>query len=247
MLTCEPRRTVILDQEGIEELAQASMLGHQFVSMPTLIAKLDQPMSDLIVELGSGQSFVIDLKHSSAVPVILSSCHVAHELAHVSVGQLGQLQEYRQNLRANVWSIANDLRSLDVMERLSICNYISTTETSDRDYRLNVCAPSLHGPYGQTQYYQTVQDALSYHVVSIVLLARTFLQKALTTCREKLRLVNVAVGLLHAVAFFPFIFCSVRWERRRWFLFHGARPPTSTAQAMWACLPEACSRSLLAY
>ena len=188
MLTYEPERTVILDQEGIEELAQASMLGHQFVSMPILIAKPDQSMPDLIVGTGSGQLFEIELKNSSAVPVLLTSCHVAHELAHVSAGQLGQLLEYRENLTAKARSLSNHLRSLDVMERLSIGNYLLTTEPervdpSGQDYRLSVCAPSLHGPYEQTQYYQTVQDTLSYHVVSIILQARTFLKKALTPAR----------------------------------------------------------------
>jgi hypothetical protein len=41
------------------------------------------------------------------------------------------------------------------------------------------------------------------------------------------------------------LFCSVRWEQRRWFLFHGARPP-KRVQWFLDFFIGVCSKSSLA-
>jgi hypothetical protein len=98
----------------------------------------------------------------------------------------------------------------------------------------------------QTGYQQVVQEELYHHAVTVVLQARKSLQNALARYRSRIRLVSIVIGRLLTGLTSSNIFCSVLWEKRRWFLFHGARPPNPVQQALWACLQEACSGSTLA-
>jgi hypothetical protein len=166
------------------------------------------------------------------------------------VGQLGQWQEYRHTLTTRARSLANHLRALDtlVWPWLGLNQETGTgpdaTPPPDSDL-LNFYSPSLHQPYAPTTYHQSIQDELYRHAVSIVLNARTFLEKVLARCWDGIRRASVFVDILFAAISSPILFCSVSWEKRRWFLVHGARPP-KVAQAIWARLPEACSGSALA-
>ena len=182
----------------------------------------------------SHQNFVL---YGDAVP----------ESAQLYVGQVGMWQEYRQELSAKAQSIIHRLRSLDVNGPFypplhNLETGARTEETNAPDSaQLNFSPHPFYQPHAQTIYHKSVQDELCWQVVRVVLEARTFLENVLANCQSIIRLVSAIIGLLHAVAFSASIFCSVLWEKRRWFLFHGARPPKSTAQAMWTCLPGACS------
>jgi len=175
---------------------------------------------------------------------------VMTESAPLLVGQLGQWQEYRQTLNTKARFVAHHLRSLDMFAWPWLghnpWNVDETDDTASTESGLlNFCSPSVHLPYAPSTYYRSIQDELYNHVVSVVLNARTFLRKMLSTFRDRIRLASVVIAVLCTAVSSPLLFCSVRWEKRRWFLFHGARPPKSTAQAMWACLPEARSGSIL--
>jgi hypothetical protein len=252
MLTYEPD----LGAQILRDLEEASheFIASQFVGMvPSLVGRADGSLSDLIMMQGSGSYLMIEAKKATECPILPTSSHVAHESAHLSMGQLGQWQEYRQELTIRARSLSSNLQSLDMLmwRGRGISNVWTATGTEDENShdpdQLDVRAPSLHQPYAETAYFRSVQDELYCHFVSFVLQARTFVKKALTKYRDRIRVVSVVISTLHAVVFSPIIFCSVRWEKRRWFLLHGARPPKSTARAMWACLPEACSGSSLAY
>jgi hypothetical protein len=207
---------------------------------------------DLLVVTQYCADLVFDTQ-KTCVPTLLTPGNhdVMHESAQLLVGQLGQWQEYRQALTTKARFVANHLLSLDMFAWPWLGhNPWNIDETDDTESTesglLNFCSPSLYQPYAPSAYYRSIQDELCNHVVSVVLNARTFLRKTLSTFRDRIRLASIVIRVLCAAVSSPLLFCSVRWEKRRWFLFHGARPPKSTAQAMWACLREACSGFILA-
>lgn len=233
----------------IFESVQARFVG----TPPRLLTASPRPLSGLAVAQYS-DNWAANPK-TDVFPLldtnIVYGC-VDTELAPLWVGQLGQLQECRQALTTRARSVTNQLLSLDmfVWPWLGNNNRRTITDTDEipsTDSGLQTfCSHSLYVPYEPSTYYQIVQDELLTYVVGVFVDARAYLEKALNTFRDRLRFVGILIATLRTVASFANIFCSVRWEKRRWFLFHGARPPKSTAQAMWSCLPEACSGSALA-
>ncbi len=178
------------------------------------------------------------------------------------VNQLGQLQEYRENLKRAVRSLNQDLRSFDSL----LWDYSSSAPASAPAsasiagaeewaafcFSLpepNLFAPSLHLPYVQASpYFDSIQDDLWDYVASIARKTSNALRHNLWRCTSALRRVSEVILILRKVAFSRIsFFCSVRWERRRWFLRHGAHPPKQTVQAILSLFTEACSRSLIAY
>ena len=168
----------------------------------------------------------------------------------LSVGQLGQWQEYYQSLRTKARFVADQLRSLDIVYWACDdipCNVRKENETeSTEPGLLDFCSPSLDPPYALNTYCRSIQDEFYSHIVSVVLKAREFLYKTLNAVQLTIRLAGFVVAVLRAAASSPLIFCSVSWEKRRWFVFHGSRPPRSTVQTVWTRLPEAYSGSALA-
>ncbi len=53
--------------------------------------------------------------------------------------------------------------------------------------------------------------------------------------------------LFHFIANVVTLFCSVSWPKRRWFLFHGARPPKNRVQAALGLFFGACSGPIFAF
>ena len=93
-----------------------------------------------------------------------------------------------------------------------------------------------------------------YHTVGTILefacdLAASTIRKERDAAKERLRAVLRALrrvnGLVSAILR-EFVhlgvnfFCCARWERRRWFLRHGARPPKHSVQAINGLFSEAC-------
>jgi hypothetical protein len=234
MLTYGQKSQILLDEGGV---------------VPTGVLGL---VPDMLV-VTECDAWVLDAKETCGPILLIHGNHdVKTESAPLLAGQLGQWQEYRGALTTKARFVAHHLRSLEVLQWPwnginHVGTYAGTDDTNSPDSEeLNLCVPSFYQPYSPSMYFESIQDELFNHVVSVVLHARTFLQGVLSALREGIRLVSVLIGTLLAAIFSANIFCSVRWERRRWFLFHGARPPKFTAQVMWACLLEACSGSALA-
>jgi hypothetical protein len=174
-----------------------------------------------------------------------------NESAYLSAGQLGLWREYRRNLVVEEQSLYSGWQSLNTWAKswLTIGNPSTNAEaegpTVQNATLLRVVPTPQYLLSTASTYSQCIQDELGNHAVRLVFYART-VQKALRKLRDRISLVSIHISALLAVLFSGIIFCSVRWEKRRWFLFHGARPPKSTAQALWACLLEAGSGSALA-
>jgi hypothetical protein len=181
-------------------------------------------------------------------------------LGYLHVGQFAQVLDYRQTLESkslrlmvalgyttawvsNFGSAINE--SLGTFPAgLGIFNepigsYASTSPPQDL---IDVRVPSLQGPYGALQpgYFGGVQDICSYLWV-LACTVRDALQKQLLVLKRELRRVTAVVAILRKARRSVTFFCSVRWERRRWFLHHGARPPKASARAILSLFAEACS------
>jgi hypothetical protein len=223
-------------------------------SLPDVFKSWSGYPANLIIPSGA-DSWVAYPGGKRGVPLwetdIIFNC-VDSESASPSMGQIGLLQEHRRSLKIVARSLYSDLQSLDSLMGLpntmgavgagSVAEKLNLQGSDQR----NVCSYSFYQPYAPTTYYLSIQDELLTYVVSVFVDARTYLQRALNIFQDRIRLLSVVIAILRAAAFTANIFCSVRWEKRRWFLFHGARPPKSTLQALWACMPEACSGSALA-
>lgn len=231
MLTSEPKPKASLEEGAIPTGA----LG----LVPSLVVPM-QLCDELM--LGNKEPF-------GPTPSVPGNHDLTSESSPLSVGKLGSWQEYLQKLKTKARILVEGLQELEISASPLFCQtnlvtVVGDDDTYDSDF-LNVRAPSLHLPSDLSTYFQVIQEELFDHVVRAALHARTLLQDALKTLRDSIRLVSALIVTLLASVFSTHIFCSVLWEKRRWFLLHGARPPKSI-QAVWACLPEAYSRSPLA-
>ena len=170
--------------------------------------------------------------------------------SHLSTGLVSQLREYRQELGNAALSISDDLRMIDLWfyawdNSLVAVQTKSYAEPAEYQSQASVYVPSLDPYLSQTQYYECVQDELLNHEASRNCWTRTFLQKALIGVKQVLRLVGASLAVIQS-SIIPAIFCSVLWEERRWFLFHGARPPRASLLATSGLLAGACSGLLIA-
>jgi hypothetical protein len=170
--------------------------------------------------------------------------------SQLSAGLVSQLREYRQELHNAARSISDDLRMIDLWfyacdNSLVAVQSKSYAELAKYESQVSVCVPSLDPYLSQTQYYECVRDELLNHEARRTCWTRTFLQKELIGVKQALRLVGTSLAVIQS-AIIPAIFCSVLWEERRWFLFHGARPPRASVQAMSGLLAGACSGLLIA-
>jgi hypothetical protein len=154
------------------------------------------------------------------------------------IGQQGDLQEYRSVLVAASRAVMHQLQWLNSADRW----LISTSESAAVEPGINVCSPSLQGTYWPSQYFESVQQEL----VSFVCEIQVELRKTLTDLDRRLGCIDhVLLVIRRFISSNVRLFCSVRWEQRRWFLFHGARPP-KTVQWVLDFFIGVCSGSSLA-
>lgn len=257
MLTYDPESEnngfiLVSDANGrscrIFEPIQSNFLG----DVPTVLTGSSRPYSGLAV-IAQYSDYWGAYPKSGSVPIIGTYVYDGlDESARFSVGQLGQLQDYRQKLNAEARVLQNDLHSLDALSQqwLIIGNVFTGTAVENPDSQdadqLNFWAHSPQVFPTHTECQPIIQEDFYSRVLRFLLQACASLRQALARLRRRVRPVSVLIGVFRAAALSALIFCSVRWEKRRWFLFHGARPPKSVQQAIWACLLEACSGSALA-
>lgn len=169
------------------------------------------------------------------------------------MGQVGLLQEYRHDLAETVRSLTENLRSVDsywwnVSGTFAVAAELQKQAVSNglgpSSIQPNVFAPSLYVPFAQTKYFGEVQDEL----FTIACEARVVLRKVFTAFDRLLGCVaHILLVIRKSTSSVIRFFCSVRFEKRRWFLYHGARPPKETVQAILDPFTRACSESSLAY
>jgi hypothetical protein len=171
--------------------------------------------------------------------------------ALLGLGDLGHLQEWRKGLASKADALLADLKDLDLLQcigrngrlapQFAKLFYFSaeSCELIDGD----VLSPSLHPPWSDASYFECVHEEF----YAIIDRKRAQVRKTLFLCRAQSRYITAKIARLLRLALLPLgLFCSVRWEERRWFLVHGACPPKA-AQAMLSLLSAACSGPLVAY
>jgi hypothetical protein len=214
---------------------------------------LDEQASELIVDFcpppGPDCTFVshiIDGQHRYiATEAKISSAGSSN---FMFFSQLGQLQEYREKLTRAVRSITQELQSGDLLGHNSFVAPPDSMVVGEWDSCLywtqpHVCAPSLHLPY-----FGSIHEDVWAYVAIIARKTRLGFHLELSRYKRELRRISAIFALVRKVTSFGIsFFCSVRWERRRWFVRHGARPPKETVQATLSLITEACCRSLVAH
>jgi hypothetical protein len=184
-------------------------------------------------------------------PTALTLSALARESIDLLVGQIGPLQEYRHDLASNARLLVRDLQKIDATEiELQGCwpepmmGPVAPCNSSLYSNLVNVCAPSLQGPFAPTQYFHVVRDEL----FTLNCETRIAVRKALTAVDYLLGCVDhFVLKIFKSASSNIRLFCNVCWEKRRWFLHHGARPPKATVQAILGPFVGACSESRLAY
>jgi len=210
-------------------------------------------------------SYNHDSMARAQVPAILDS----HALNALGISELGPVLEYRQQLVCTSRAISLRLRSLEYFAELT-SPYEDASNTTftkfmhlfepepfhpvQREISLPpddtvgcMQATTLSTEVAECQHaYCRIRDAYDY-IRSLARRTQTALYEQLSEVSRKLRRVNDVVAIIGDGH--PQIprFCSVRWERRRWFLHHGARPPKQTVQAILGLFTGACSGSPIAY
>ncbi len=184
-------------------------------------------------------------------PTVLMPGTLAHESAYLFAGQIGPLQEYRHDLAASVRLLVRGLQKIDAVEielqsfppELEMMGPVAPASSNLCSKLVNFCAPSIQGPFALTQYFHSVRDELFTWICE----TRIALRKALTAVDRLLGCVDhFVLEIRKSVSSNIRLFCSVCWEKRRWFLYHGARPPKVTVQAIQGLFAGACSGSRLA-
>ncbi len=172
--------------------------------------------------------------------------------ALIGCGDLGHLQEWRRHLASKADALLADLKDLDLLQwmgssgRLAphLAKLLSTCDESCVLIEGAVLSPSLQLPWSDTPLFEGVHE--QFHTA--LDRKRAQVRKALLLCRAQSRFISAKIARLLRRALLPIrLFCSVRWEERRWFLIHGARPPKAPVQAILSLLSAACSGPLIAY
>jgi len=171
-----------------------------------------------------------------------------HECGHMLLGRLGELLEHRQRQTRTVRLLVSDLESSLYPGGLSALSAVwNLTDFHQRVLQDSaVSVAFLHEEFEQVlEPLYSSSDALWYDVENPAQARRLY--KRLRRCRRELRRNSALIAILQkAAGSAGRFFCCVRWERRRWFLHHGARPPKATAQAILSLFAGACSGPLIA-
>jgi hypothetical protein len=177
--------------------------------------------------------------------------NIAPESAQLFAGEVGQVQEYRHDLAQRIKSLDEDLQAPSEWCPSAI-NFVLVTgfENPATAYcidpystKLNVRAPSLHPPIEYSRYSNSVLDEL----YTVDCEKRISVRKAVTWLDRLLGYVDHVILVIRKFAsILVCLFCSVCWEHRTWFLYHGARPPRANIKAIMSLFVEACSGPLFA-
>jgi hypothetical protein len=177
---------------------------------------------------------------------------IAPESAQMFAGEVGQVQEYRHDLAETIrsldadlqassawsWSLGGNFAIVTGVENPAASNGIDPSSTEQ-----NVCSPSLHLPSGCSNYFDSVLDEL----YTVYCEKRISLRKEITWLDRLLGYVDHVILVIRDFASTPVrLFCSVCWEHRTWFLYHGARPPRANIRAIMSLFVEACSGPVFA-
>jgi hypothetical protein len=203
----------------------------------------DEDCSAFPIHFGSG--FIIENRR---VPTLLASANVAHDFALLSGEEIGLLQSFRQRLIAEAGFIHRNLESIETLlgPHLSPCGAVRDINVTKICSAAELGVSSDMGQVPKSPYNGPVQQEFLSHTFSSFIRIQSLLWSLLLEVRKVVRLIDLVLSGLRSSGVFPVIFCSVPWEKRRWFLFHGARPPKSNAKAMWTRLSGVRSGSHLA-
>jgi hypothetical protein len=181
--------------------------------------------------------------------MLLGRAHVRSDFAILSGRNIATLQEYRQDLITEAGAIHRDLKSIGRLLwscafGLSFCGTTADIElTKSSAAELGVSSEmggvALNSCYGSVLHEFVGQSVGAFALIHILL-------ENLLLIRTAVRGIDSELSAFRSSACFLAIFCSVLWEKRRWFLLHGARPPKRNEQAMWARFSGVCSEPNLA-
>jgi hypothetical protein len=208
----------------------ANILAGEGISvLPTLLSR----------ELWLGTEYKVP-----SVPIgsehILWNRQMPNELVSLYVDHLGELREYKALVVETLQTLAQKVIWLGPDESIPplIVPYSCAVETT-----VNVLPPSLQRLYWPSQYFNSVQDELDRFVCE----TQIELRNALTSLDHLLGCVDHFLSTIRKFLFRSIRrFCSVCWEKRRWFLLHGARPPKIVVAVTTGLFAEACYGSILA-
>jgi hypothetical protein len=205
----------------------------------------------------SGSLLVNQLNQFSLIPepLLILDSNVIQASSPLFVNQLDGLREHHRGVTRTLRTLTQDLQAVELIESAAngLLQGSGLAATAQSKFahlsgnEPNCCVPSLHPCMGFAGIGSFQQDLCAY-VVSIVRCSRNVLQRRVLECKRELRRTRTLIGTIEKAVFFAVsFFCSVPWERRRWFLHHGARPPKQTVQAILSLFTGACSGSLIAY
>jgi hypothetical protein len=170
---------------------------------------------------------------------------------YVGVNQLGELQEYRHALDAATRSITKDLEDLDFLIWTSANIVVGQVKQYDvevpdpQGHLLDVHAPWLEMVDGQHRYSQ--HHELWHYLLHAACTVRVALEQTLSLFQVERKCLTRAIAACSKLARAAIkLFCCLSWERRRWFLQHGAHPPKASRTAFAGPFSRACSGPLLA-
>jgi len=198
---------------------------------------------------GSGQAIILSIDNRNTTNLILDS-NLSFK-ADFDCNKLGQLSELQGTLRQVAVSINKNLQSVDSMfekyssaapipqftDPQSWCSGIIGTQP-------NFLSPSLHLPYSQSlPYFGSNLEFVCDFFSTLLRQASTQLRRTLGRVENAICRIDDSVTMIlrELARSCTGLFCSMRWERRRWFVRHGARPPKKTVQVIFSLFTEACS------
>ena len=170
------------------------------------------------------------------------------------VMNLGQLQESRAQLIRAMRSLYQDLGTFTSITEES-CGYKAASNTTITTlpgfFEPDIIWPSpplpnaspLHLPTAQVVGVVNVPDVYAY----LRSIARSDLVQQLREWERHLRWLSCIIEIVRKAASSISLFCGIFWQRRRWFLYHGARPPKEQASAIPGLSFGACLSSPIAY
>jgi hypothetical protein len=261
----EPHR-LIVDPNDVPDSEHLVKIGH-FESAPSpvraqstlaeeqtscpIIRSGTAPESDLVIDaaalLRRRDIFWVTSRHNLAATnanVIALDTNALYETGYAWAGQIGELQQYKRSLKTTARFVSQTLQSLASDE------LIMTADGALQPINLELAStqPNVSAPLAlrtlSTQYSTAVLDALNTWFCEFRVVARYALNWIDELFGCVARVLSVAFKSVSSPVRF---FCSVRWERRRWFLYHGTRPPRPTVQAIVDLFTVACSRPPLAH
>jgi hypothetical protein len=194
---------------------------------------------NLVCSETSGTSF--------AQPAILNRSAAAWN-GNLASGQLAELQSGRLSLKHAVRALSEDLQTLEVVIHNGCQTYFLQAKTNDATL-IDETAPPVHEAIidGQHRYY-TVQEEIWDYLLSAARRTQVVLTQVLTLVRRAQHWVSDLISILirQLARLACSLFCSVSWERRRWFLCHTSHPPKASRPAVAGLFLGACFGSPLA-